>query len=152
MWQRNLTPATSSVGISQLAQDGTLCCFQEILYTISSSFPSHRLHRRITCGFVDSIDNTVQHTTAIRLLFRTVSSWQPAAIRTPLPPATETAGKLSLMSERGNLLSLSSFLQVSKDVIACLLSSSLAWLFSSSLHQGRPCGRTNTNYLQIGVS
>jgi hypothetical protein len=147
MWQRNLTPATSSVGISQLAQDGTLCCYQEILYTISSSFPSHRLHRRITYGFVDSVE-----TTLFSRQLRFVFCFARYLAGTPLPPATETAGKLSLMSERGNLLSLSSFLQVSKDVIACLLSSSLGWLFSSSLHQGRPCGQTNTNYLQIGVS
>jgi hypothetical protein len=63
-----------------------------ILYTFSSSFSSHRLHRRITCGFVDPVDHIVEQTTAIRHLLHTVSSWQPAAIR-------GDSRQLSLMSK-----------------------------------------------------
>jgi hypothetical protein len=39
-------------------------------------------YRRITCGFVDPVNHIVEQTTAIRHLLHTVSSWQPAAIRT----------------------------------------------------------------------
>jgi hypothetical protein len=70
-----------------------------ILYTFSSSFSSHRLHRRVTYGFVDPVDHIVEQTTAIRHLLHMAFSWQPAAIRTSLPSATETSDKLSLMSE-----------------------------------------------------
>lgn len=88
----------------------SLCRYQE-----SSKRPSHRsqatdLIAGLTCGIVDPIDHIVQQTAAIRLLLHTVSSWQPAAGRTSPSPATETAGKLSLMSE-GGLPDLSGLLQ-----------------------------------------
>jgi hypothetical protein len=59
------------------------------------------------------------------------------------------------MSE-GVLPGLSDILQVSRDVITCLLATVASWTLSPSLAQllGRdvPRSQTNANYLQVGMS
>lgn len=62
------------------------------LYVLLVVLKGHRLRRRITCGFLDPVDHIVEQTTAIRHLLHTVSSWQPAAIRTYYRRRRRTAG------------------------------------------------------------
>src|SRR5436305_11176270 len=111
MRQRNLTTCQISIGISQLAQDDTLCCYQVSSIPSPHRSPSHRLHRRDNVWAL----STTLISRQLRFVF-CFTRYLPGNLQlSELPTAGDGDSRQTQFNIRGGIcLSLSGFLQVLK--------------------------------------